>query len=123
MDARAIRRSPKSLSKNSLEDSRCSREKSPWRGERGSKQPMSWRAGEMRASRPCWRENWLVRERVDYIREPAAIYRRSFDIIRSEADLSGFSDEEADVAVRMIHACGLVEAAQQIMFGPGLVPA
>jgi precorrin-8X/cobalt-precorrin-8 methylmutase len=64
-----------------------------------------------------------VREPVAYVREPAAIYRRSFEIIRSEADLSGFTDEEADVAVRMIHACGLVEAAQQIVFGPGLVRA
>lgn len=64
-----------------------------------------------------------MREQVEYVREPAAIYRRSFDIIRSEADLSGFSDAEADVAVRMIHACGLVEAAQHIVFGPGLVQA
>jgi precorrin-8X/cobalt-precorrin-8 methylmutase len=64
-----------------------------------------------------------VHERVEYVREPAAIYRRSFEIIRSEADLSGFTDEEADIAVRMIHACGLVEAAQQIVFGPGLVQA
>jgi precorrin-8X/cobalt-precorrin-8 methylmutase len=64
-----------------------------------------------------------VHEPVAYVREPAAIYRRSFEIIRSEADLSGFSDEEADVAVRMIHACGVVEAAQQIVFGPGLVRA
>lgn len=64
-----------------------------------------------------------MRERIDYVREPAAIYRRSFDIIRSEADLSGFSAEEADVAVRMIHACGLVEAARHIVFGPGLVQA
>jgi precorrin-8X/cobalt-precorrin-8 methylmutase len=64
-----------------------------------------------------------VREGVDYVREPAAIYRRSFEIIRSEADLSGFTEEEAEVAVRMIHACGLVEAAQHIVFGPGLVEA
>jgi precorrin-8X/cobalt-precorrin-8 methylmutase len=64
-----------------------------------------------------------VRERVDYVREPAAIYRRSFAIIREEADLSGFSEDEAEVAVRMIHACGLVEAAQHIVFAPGLVQA
>jgi precorrin-8X/cobalt-precorrin-8 methylmutase len=64
-----------------------------------------------------------VREGVDYVREPAAIYRRSFEIIRSEADLSGFTEEEAEVAVRMIHACGLVEAAQHIVFGPGVVQA
>ena len=52
-----------------------------------------------------------------------AIYERSFAIIRAEADLSRFSAEEADVAVRMIHACGLVEAAQHIVFGRDLVAA
>jgi precorrin-8X/cobalt-precorrin-8 methylmutase len=59
----------------------------------------------------------------DYLRDGQAIYRRSFAIIREEADLSSFSDEEAEVAVRMIHACGLVEAAQRITFGVGLIAA
>jgi precorrin-8X/cobalt-precorrin-8 methylmutase len=58
-----------------------------------------------------------------YLRDGAAIYERSFAIIRAEADLSRFSAEEADVAVRMIHACGLVEAAQHVRFGHGLVAA
>jgi precorrin-8X/cobalt-precorrin-8 methylmutase len=60
---------------------------------------------------------------VDYIRDGAEIYRRSFAIIRAETDLSSFSAAEADVIVRMIHACGLVEASQQIVFGAGLVAA
>ena len=59
----------------------------------------------------------------DYLRDGAAIYQRSFAIIRAEADLSKFSPAEADVAVRMIHACGLVEADRQIVFGAGLVAA
>jgi precorrin-8X/cobalt-precorrin-8 methylmutase len=58
-----------------------------------------------------------------YLRDGAAIYERSFAIIRAEADLSRFAAEEADVAVRMIHACGQVEAAAHIVFGPGLVAA
>ena len=62
-------------------------------------------------------------ERASYLRDGAAIYQRSFAIIRAEADLARFSDEEADVAVRMIHACGLVEAARHIVFGGGLVAA
>ncbi len=49
--------------------------------------------------------------------------QRSFAIIRAEADLSRFSADEADVAVRMIHACGLVEVAQHIVFGGDLVAA
>jgi len=60
-------------------------------------------------------------ERTAYLRDGTAIYERSFAIIRAEADLSRFSPEEADVAVRMIHACGVVELARQIVFGPHLI--
>jgi precorrin-8X/cobalt-precorrin-8 methylmutase len=59
----------------------------------------------------------------DYLRDGAAIYQRSFAIIRAEADLSRFTPEEADIAVRMIHACGQVEAAGLIHFAPDLVGA
>lgn len=52
----------------------------------------------------------------DYIKDGTAIYERSFAIIREEADLSRFSPEEADVAIRMIHACGQVEAAKSFEF-------
>jgi precorrin-8X/cobalt-precorrin-8 methylmutase len=58
-----------------------------------------------------------------YLRDGAAIYEKSFAIIRAEADLSGFSAAEAEVAVRMIHACGQVEAARTIAFGDGVVAA
>ena len=54
----------------------------------------------------------------DYIREGDAIYRQSFATIRAEADLSRFSEAEANIAIRMIHACGLVEAAQHFHFSP-----
>jgi precorrin-8X/cobalt-precorrin-8 methylmutase len=60
---------------------------------------------------------------AEYLRDADAIYERSFSIIRAEADLARFSAEEADVAVRMIHACGLVEAAKDIVFGGKLVAA
>ncbi|KAA2211806.1 precorrin-8X methylmutase [Teichococcus oryzae] len=59
----------------------------------------------------------------DYIRDGAAIYARSFAIIRAEADLARFSAAEARVAVRMIHACGLVEVARHIRFAPGFAEA
>jgi precorrin-8X/cobalt-precorrin-8 methylmutase len=59
----------------------------------------------------------------DYLRDGAAIYERSFAIIRAEADLSRFSAEEAEIVVRMIHACGQVGAAESIEFAPGLVAA
>jgi len=64
-----------------------------------------------------------VPERLDYIRDGARIYERSFAIIRAEADLSRFSTGEADIVVRMIHACGCVEVTGHIAFGAGLVDA
>ncbi|WP_404404997.1 precorrin-8X methylmutase [Pelagibacterium halotolerans] len=57
----------------------------------------------------------------DYIRDGEAIYRQSFATIRAEADLSRFSPAEAEVAVRMIHACGMVEAAEHFRFSEGFV--
>jgi precorrin-8X/cobalt-precorrin-8 methylmutase len=62
-------------------------------------------------------------ERSAYLRDGAAIYQRSFAIIRAEADLSRFSAEQAELAVRMIHACGQVDIARQIAFSDDLVAA
>ncbi len=62
-------------------------------------------------------------DRANYLRDGTAIYERSFAIIRAEAELSRFSADEADVAVRMIHACGQVDVAAHIMFGGNLVAA
>ncbi|KJF72335.1 precorrin-8X methylmutase [Agrobacterium arsenijevicii] len=59
----------------------------------------------------------------DYIRDGNAIYERSFAIVREEADLSAFTEEQADIAVRMIHACGQVEAASHFRFSPDFVAA
>ncbi len=59
----------------------------------------------------------------DYIHDGNAIYERSFAIIRAEADLSRFSEAEADVAIRMIHACGQVEASSHFVFSPDFVVA
>ena len=52
---------------------------------------------------------------LDYIRDPAAIYARSFATIEAEADLSRFSDSLKPVAVRLIHACGMVDLAAEIV--------
>src|ERR1700734_3176554 len=62
-------------------------------------------------------------EPAAYLRDGAAIYQRSFAIIRAEADLARFSADEADVAVRMIHACGVVELAPHIVMARDLVEA
>jgi precorrin-8X/cobalt-precorrin-8 methylmutase len=59
----------------------------------------------------------------DYVRDSAEIYRRSFAIIRAEADLARFTPDEARVAVRIIHACGMVEIARDLVFAPDFVAA
>jgi precorrin-8X/cobalt-precorrin-8 methylmutase len=59
----------------------------------------------------------------DYTRDGAEIYRRSFAIIRKEADLAHFTADGARVAVRIIHACGMVEIARDLVFSPDLVTA
>ena len=57
----------------------------------------------------------------DYERDGAAIYRQSFATIRAEADLSGLPDDVAQVAVRMVHACGQVDLVRDLAFSPGVV--
>ncbi|QRM27921.1 precorrin-8X methylmutase [Microvirga sp. VF16] len=54
----------------------------------------------------------------DYIREGAEIYRRSFAIIRAEADLSRFSGTAERVVVRMIHACGMTDLPKDVDLSP-----
>ncbi len=59
----------------------------------------------------------------DYIRDGAAIYRKSFATIRAEADLAGLDPVEERVAVRLIHACGMVDLTRDILFSSGFASA
>jgi precorrin-8X/cobalt-precorrin-8 methylmutase len=58
-----------------------------------------------------------------YETDGAAIYLQSFAMIRAEADLARFTPEEEIVAVRMIHAAGMVDLAPHIRFTPGMAIA
>ena len=53
---------------------------------------------------------------LDYNRDGAAIYRESFAIIRAEADLARFPADLESVAVRVVHACGMPDAADDLLF-------
>jgi precorrin-8X/cobalt-precorrin-8 methylmutase len=64
-----------------------------------------------------------VNAAYDYIRDGAEIYKNSFAIIRREADLRRFSPEEERVAVRVIHASGMVEITPDLYFSPGAAQA
>jgi precorrin-8X/cobalt-precorrin-8 methylmutase len=57
-------------------------------------------------------------ESSSYIRDGAEIYRNSFAIIRAEANLSRFEGTEEKVAVRIIHACGMTDIADDIVMSP-----
>lgn len=59
----------------------------------------------------------------EYEKDGAAIYRRSFATIRAEADLDRLPGDVAQVAVRMIHACGQVDLVDDLAFSPGVVAA
>lgn len=61
--------------------------------------------------------------RYDYETDGAAIYRQSFATIRAEADLGRFSNDEEQIAVRMIHAAGLIGLERDIRFSVRFVDA
>jgi precorrin-8X/cobalt-precorrin-8 methylmutase len=53
-----------------------------------------------------------------YIRDGAEIYRNSFAIIRAESDLARFKGHEEKVVVRIIHACGMTDIADDVVMSP-----
>ncbi|SFW71250.1 precorrin-8X methylmutase [Amycolatopsis australiensis] len=53
---------------------------------------------------------------IDYLRDGAEIYRHSFATIREEADLAILPDDVAGCAVRMIHACGMVDLVDDLRY-------
>jgi precorrin-8X/cobalt-precorrin-8 methylmutase len=54
-----------------------------------------------------------------YIKDGEEIYRRSFSIIRAEADLSRIPQDLERLAVRVIHACGMTDIVSDFAFSPG----
>lgn len=60
---------------------------------------------------------------LDYIRDPSEIYRQSFETIRREANLARFPLAMQPLAIRLIHACGMVDLADDIVFSEGAFEA
>jgi precorrin-8X/cobalt-precorrin-8 methylmutase len=60
---------------------------------------------------------------MDYIRDPSAIYERSFAIIRSETDLSGLPASAEVIAIRTIHACGMIDIVGDLRISEDFVSA
>jgi precorrin-8X/cobalt-precorrin-8 methylmutase len=60
---------------------------------------------------------------VSYLRDPAAIYAQSFATIEAEADLSALPAALHAAGIRMIHACGMVDLAADIVGDPAVAAA
>jgi precorrin isomerase len=60
---------------------------------------------------------------VDYLRDPAEIYRRSFATLRAEADLSGLAPDLVPLAERLIHACGMLDLVEDLIASADLAAA
>lgn len=60
---------------------------------------------------------------MTYLRDPAAIYAQSFATVRAEADLAALPPALHDIAIRMIHACGMPDLASDIIGTAGLADA
>ncbi|GAA4599573.1 precorrin-8X methylmutase [Planotetraspora phitsanulokensis] len=58
---------------------------------------------------------------TDYVRDGAEIYRRSFATIRAETDLTRMPPDVAQVAVRMVHACGMTDLVDDLAWSPAVV--
>jgi precorrin-8X/cobalt-precorrin-8 methylmutase len=58
-----------------------------------------------------------LRDAFYYIRDPAAITRRSFEIVRAETDVSHLPTDLAPIAYRLVHACGMPEIVNDLVWG------
>lgn len=58
-----------------------------------------------------------------YEKDPAAIYAQSFATVRAEARLDRFPEAMQPLAVRVIHACGMIEVADRLAFSAGAAEA
>jgi precorrin isomerase len=60
---------------------------------------------------------------LDYIRDPAEITRRSFELIAAEADLLPLDPDFRPVAARIVHACGMPDVVADLAASPGAAQA
>lgn len=57
---------------------------------------------------------------ADYIKDPAAIYAQSFERVRAATSLDRFPEDVAEIVIRVVHACGMPDIADDIAFTPDL---
>jgi precorrin-8X/cobalt-precorrin-8 methylmutase len=57
--------------------------------------------------------------RYEYVRDPAEIYRQSFETVQRETDLRHIPDDWADIAIRLVHATGTPDIVADLTASPG----
>ncbi len=57
----------------------------------------------------------------DYLRDPAEIYRRSFALVEQEARFGALNPGQRTIATRLIHACGMTDIAETLVFSSSAV--
>lgn len=60
---------------------------------------------------------------MNYLRDPGQIYARSFETVRREASLERFDTETAELVVRLIHSCGMLDIAEDLVISADCLPA
>ena len=60
---------------------------------------------------------------MNYLKDPAAIYAKSFAIIREEANLSAVPEDAQNIAVRIIHSCGMPEIVADLVISDNFATA
>lgn len=55
---------------------------------------------------------------LEYEKSPSSIYAQSFATVRAEADFSRLPKDLQATAVRLIHACGMVDIVDDLVFSP-----
>ena len=58
---------------------------------------------------------------MEYLKDPAEIYALSFAAARAEASLDGLTGDEAGLAVRLVHACGMPDLTKDLVFSGDVV--
>jgi len=65
----------------------------------------------------------MATPRPTYLRDPAAITRRSFELIRAEADLSRIPTAAHPLVLRLIHACGMIDIVHDLVLSEAAIAA
>ena len=65
----------------------------------------------------------MTDDTYSYLKDPGEIYALSFETVRAEANLDKLADDQRDIAIRLVHACGMPDIVDDLMFSDSAVTA